>query len=425
MSYPNGFLSQLKGKANIVSIVGKDIDLKKSGSNLVGLCPFHSDSLPSLRVSLKRGTYKCFACDSGGDVLDWLQHYNKSSFGDAVKLLCEITGTELPPMDTYTAEEKQLWGQLSRALSKAQIIYTRGLQKSNLHREYLYQRGITDQTIKKFGLGVVGKGIAHFLKEDGFSEEVLLKAGIIATNEKGSTYDALRNRITIPLYSASGHLIGFSGRKGDGISGPKYLNTAETVLFKKSHELYGLHLAKPAIYKTDTAVIVEGYFDVISLHQAGEKRAIATMGTALTKEHLAVIFSHAKFLVLCFDGDKAGMRAAKNASKALLENFQDGMNISFIFLPEQQDPDDYIRKNGIDAWHATLNSAMQLSHFLLKMITYGGVPDSVEAITKSSLRAKSVLACINKDRAPIYYQALSSAIERTLGIKLQVESSNG
>lgn len=418
MAYPAGFLANLKDSADIVAVVSHDVILKKNGKVLTGLCPFHSDSKPSLRVDPVKRTYKCYACGEGGDALDWIQRTQNITFAEAVIALCALKGIDVPVDNTYSVEDKKYWGQLSRALIKAQAIYARGLQKSQIHRDYLAERGIQPSTVQKFGLGVVGQGISRFLTQDGFSSETLFDAGIVGKSENGRIYDALRNRITIPLYSSTGHLIGFAGRKGDSGTGPKYLNTAETQLFKKHRELFALNLAKAAIRKSETAVVVEGYFDVISLHQTGEERAVATMGTALTPDHLQVIFSHAKFLVLCYDGDKAGVLAAKRACPQLTEAIRDGNNISFVFLPDQLDPDEFIRQRGHDAWQSQLSQAIPLSEFLLQYITSGRQLHTVEEIAAASLRANSVISRINRNSAPVYFQAFKSAAEKALGVAL-------
>lgn len=424
MAYPTGFLANLKDSADIVAVIGHDIPLKKTGKVLTGLCPFHADSKPSLRVDPAKGTYKCYACGEGGDALDWIQHINQFSFAEAVTELCNRNGVDVPVDDQYSVEDKKHWSQISRALAKAQAIYTRGLQKSSPHQEYLQQRGITVSTIQRFGLGVVGKGISRFLIDDGFSQETLFDAGIIGKTDEGRFYDALRNRVTIPLHSSTGHLIGFAGRKGDNSAGPKYLNITETRLFKKHKELFALNLAKPAIRKSETAIVVEGYFDVISLHQAGEERAIAAMGTSLTPEHLNTIFSHAKFLVLCYDGDKAGIQAAKRACPRLIESIKDGNNISLVFLPGQSDPDEFIRSKGFEAWQAQLSLATPLSSFLLQYITSGRKLGTVEEIAAASIRANAILSRINLHAAPVYYQAFKSAAEQALGIALSDKEPN-
>ncbi|MFC6478639.1 DNA primase [Pseudomonas asuensis] len=416
-------MDDVRERVNLVELIGKTVKLKRSGANrYVGCCPFHDEKTPSFNISTEKNLYKCYGCPARGDAIQWMMSHHNLTFHDAVIQLSTLAGMELPATigsREENIERRQHLASLYQALKTAERIYIRGLDKSAAARRYLEQnRGLSSQTIQEFGLGVVATGVVSYMTST--PHVALVESGLACERDDKTVFDRFRHRIMIPIRNEVGNLIGFAGRslveKPDRTS--KYINSPETDLFHKCRELFALHRAKPAIRAARLAVIVEGYFDVMGLHQAGENKAVAPMGTAFTSQQLDRLLPHIDTLVFAFDGDKAGRQAGLQAALLTLETLPDSKSAKFVFLPEGEDPDSFIRANGLDAWNTLIKEAIPLSSFMASYITKNldrSVPETqVEAATK----AKEILARIKQ--APTFKSALQSHFEDLIGFKLQV-----
>lgn len=419
LHFSDDFLEHLRTQVDLVALIGQEVALKRSGKHMIGCCPFHEEKTPSFHVSPEKRSYRCYGCGAYGDAIEWVRHRQHLSFHEAVAHLANLCGVTMPKPEN-SHEERQQRKHLAahyQVLQEAQRIFTRGLDKSPTARKYLLeQRVLTQETINTFGLGVVAKGIIGLLTE---RRDALLAAGLAVQGDNNAVYDLFRHRIMIPIHNESGNLIGFAGRTmSKRADTPKYINSPETELFHKGRELYGLHLAKRSIRETGIAIVVEGYFDVIALHQAGETRAVAPMGTALTGQQTRRLLTHANNIVLAFDGDAAGRKAALSAASILLEELTDEKTARILFLPEGEDPDSFIRTHGMEAWQRQLEQAQPLSALLSDYVSSNGIDTNIpESQVVSARRALAILARIQ--HAPIYARALQARFENLIGFQME------
>ncbi|NWC90008.1 DNA primase [Pseudomonas reactans] len=417
--FNDSFLERLRDQVNLPELISREIKLKRSGRNFVARCPFHEDKRPSFSVSSERNTFRCYGCPAKGDAIEWMRKRFHLSFYDAVISLAKEYGVELPAAEVDEVEDKekrQRLGCYYQVLKETARIYQSGLAKSPAAHAYLHDtRGLTEETVQAFGLGVVTKGVISLLTRS--SEEVLIGAGLAARNDTG-LYDRFRHRIMLPIHNESGNLVGFAGRTllANPDRAPKYLNSPETEIFHKGKELYGLHQAKTAIRKAGLAIIVEGYFDVISAHQEGDKRVVAPMGTAITKDQIRRLYIHTDRITFAFDGDRAGRRAALSASVVLLEEIKDGQTAQFLFLPEGEDPDTFIRTHGLAGWDAALLEARPLSTFLGDYVAHRLDRSVPEQQVNAANKAKAILARTTK--ALMFRHALRLKFEDLVGVPL-------
>lgn len=387
---------------------------------MVACCPFHDEKTPSFTVTPDRNTYRCFGCGVKGDAIDWMRNRHHLSFPDAVIHLANLVGLALPGDRDETADTSQRkhLAALYLALKEAARIHTFGLSKSARAQYYLtHTRKLTAETIAKFGIGFVANGIIEVLAKN-IKLEVLIDSGLAGKNNDGVVYDRFRHRIMFSIHNESGELIGFGGRsmREKPNKTPKYINCPETEIFHKGRELYGLHLAKIAIRRTGLAVIVEGYLDVASLHQAGELRAVAPLGTVLSNQQARRLLVHADTVIVAFDGDKAGRKAALASAAVLLDEMHDGKAGKFLFLPEGEDPDSFIRANGIIAWIQAIEAATPLSRFLSDFVIHGLDRDMPESQVKAAEKANAILARIQ--HAELFKRAMQIKFEEIIGIPL-------
>ncbi len=343
-------IQQIKDRLNIVDVIGGYLQLKKAGVNYRGLCPFHSERTPSFNVSPARQIWHCFGCGEGGDVFAFVMRQENVEFKEALKILAQKAGVELPqfrPQDPKVQEEK---GLALRIVDFASRFYHQSLllpvgQKA---REYLAGRGLSEQTIKNWRVGFAPDNF-QFLKiallRKNITEEQMIKAGVCLRGERGGVYDRFRGRVTFPIFNYFGEAVGFSARilpeYDDGKTG-KYINSPEGPVYSKSRELFGLYFAKDSIRKKDEAVVVEGQMDCIAAHQAGFANTVATSGTALASDQLDILGRLTKNLKFCFDSDEAGLRASRRAGEAAL---QKGFRLKIIALKNAKDPDELIKKS--------------------------------------------------------------------------------
>ena len=367
-------VQQIKGKLSIVDVVSQYVKLERAGGALRARCPFHNERTPSFFVSADRGTYHCFGCNVGGDIFSFIEQIEGLDFKGALKILAEKAGV---PLVYEKRGERDSRERLFELLETATIFYASRLNDSA--REYLHKRGINDETIKSFRVGLAGEAwgeASDYLRGKGFSEKEILDTGLAKRGERG-LYDRFRSRIIFPIADSAGRVVGFSGRivppksgapvkteKSD-IEPPKYLNSPETELFHKSRILYAYDRAKQAMRKNNCAVLVEGQLDLISSHQAGWGNTIAVSGTAFTPEHAALISRMTENLVIALDADEAGIKAAGRAARAALRA---GLNVKVARLPEGKDPADLILESGKEAWTSAIRESKDVILFLLDVL---------------------------------------------------------
>lgn len=373
-------METLRNQADIVQVVSDRVVLKRAGRRFSGLCPFHSEKSPSFFVDPERRMYHCFGCGAGGDVFAFVMEVEGFSFAEAVRVLAERFGVPLESDDSGKGRvargERNL---IFEANTAALNLFRHGLLKSpkgKVARNYLEKRGVSEASIQNFGLGFVPEGwsyLGDYLRKKGFKDSLLEKAGLVIRSERGSFYDRFRNRVIFPIQDVTGKIIGFGGRSlGD--EKPKYLNSPETSVYQKTRSLYGLRQARQEIRKKRLAYIVEGYLDVIALHQYGISEVVAGLGTALTREHIQILRAYADTLVLVFDGDAAGVQAAERTAPLLLAQSVDAR---VFLLPQGEDPDTHVRNVGRDAFIEAASGAERLFPFLVRsaLDRFGRTPE--------------------------------------------------
>lgn len=355
-------LDQVREAADIVTIVGEHLTLRKVGRNHVGLCPFHGEKTPSFNVSREKGTYYCFGCKRGGDVIDFVMELEHVQFAEAVERLAHRSGIHLPPASPEAKRRKEEHDQIGEVLGAAQAIFARQVSEDR-PRAFLERRGVTLAAATEYGLGFArGEWRAlHDALHRRYAERLLVTAGLVVEGEGERLWDRFRDRVTIPIRSVRGGLIAFGGRSV-GDETPKYLNSPESAIFSKSHVLFALDRAVRAFGQTGRAIVVEGYFDCLALHQAGLTETVATLGTTLSEHHARELARRCPRVVVCFDGDAAGRQAAVNSVRTLLGA---NLDVSVLLLPQGRDPDDVARQEGAEAFRARVDAALSAPDFLL------------------------------------------------------------
>jgi DNA primase len=374
---PDAVIDEIRDRVDVVAVIGRHMELKRSGRTWKGCCVFHGEKTPSFHVYPEDKHFKCYGCGVHGDVFGFLQRLEGKEFPEVVRDLAREVGVEIPEAEEESADQKRRRkerNEILAACDAAARYWTArlGSRYGAGARGYLEERGVSEESIRRFRLGVAAdewSDLAPRLKEKGVGQAALVRAGLLVEKEKGGGYDRFRNRLMFPIAAMDGQVIGFGGRalpgSGKDDKGAKYINTPETALYKKSKVLYGLDLARESIRRTRRAVLVEGYFDVIGLHQAGVG-AVAVCGTALTPEHVELLARcDCREVTILFDGDSAGLAAPAKAAAAL---FPAGMAGKVAVLPAEagrSDPDEFARANGKAAVEALLGSAVPLSEFLI------------------------------------------------------------
>jgi len=358
---PDSFIEELLGRTDIVEIIERRVSLKRAGREFQACCPFHDEKTPSFTVSPQKQFYHCFGCGAHGSAISFLMNFEGLDFVDAVEDLARHAGLEVPREASRTARPSE---DLYEILAAAAEFYQEELKKSPEAVAYLKQRGLSGEVAKKYGIGFAPPGWDNLMTRLGTSDSRmarLKRAGMLSQGNSGE-YDKFRHRIMFPIHDRRGRVIGFGGRALDE-GGPKYLNSPETELFHKGRELYGLYLARNNQAKLDRILVVEGYMDVVALAQFGFNNCVATLGTATTSEQAELLFRSADEVVYCFDGDRAGRKAAWRALEATLPKLREGRQARFLFLPEGEDPDSLVRAKGAEAFSAALDDSQALSEF--------------------------------------------------------------
>lgn len=369
MRYTDDIIEEVRARNDIVDVVSQYVKLTKKGSSYFGLCPFHNEKTPSFSVTPGKQMYYCFGCGAGGNVFNFLMQYENFTFTEALEQLAEKSGVELPKMEYSAkmqaqAEEKASLLQINKEAAQY-FYYQLRTEKGRTAYEYLTKRGLSPQTMKQFGLGYSEKysnDLYRYLKKKGYKDELLKESGLFNVDEKRGMYDKFWNRVIFPIMDANSRVIGFGGRvMGDGK--PKYLNSPETKIFDKSRNLYGLHVARSSRKKY--LILCEGYMDVIAMHQAGFTNAVASLGTALTSGHASLIKRYTDEVLLLYDSDEAGIRAALRGIPILKEA---GISSKVVSLKPYKDPDEFIKALGGEAFEERLSQAMNSFMFQMEAL---------------------------------------------------------
>ncbi|MBI2787004.1 MAG: DNA primase [Legionella longbeachae] len=342
---PQPFIDDLLHRTDLVELVDSYVPLKKRGTSHVACCPFHNEKSPSFNVVAKKQFYHCFGCGASGNAISFVMNYLSLGFIEAVETLASRLGMTIP-RDGQT-EKNNASQDLYKLLSTVSLYYQKKLKEEGQPAiNYLRSRGLSGKIAKLYQLGFATDGWRNLEKAFPRDQHNLIVTGMLIKNDDGKIYDRYRNRIMFPIHDRHGRIIGFGGRVLDAEQKPKYLNSPETVIFQKSRELYGLHQILHQQKSVDYIIVVEGYMDVIALAQHGVMNAVATLGTATSTYHIQLLAKYSKALVFCFDGDNAGKQAAWRALESSLPHLNLGLDASFMFLPDGQDPDSLIRKEG-------------------------------------------------------------------------------
>ena len=363
------FVEQLKSSIDIVKVIGEYVRLRKVGNTgrYTGLCPFHQEKTPSFSVSQTRQFYKCFGCGVGGDALKFVMEVDGLTFPEALKLLAERNGIPMPQRSEYSDAESKLRSALYEMHLIAAGFFQAGLRgpQGAEARAYLARRAVSAEIIETFGLGFAessGQSLARYLAQEGFTPQQLEASGLLRRRDDGSgSYDGFRGRLMFPIHNESGKVIAFGGRAMREEDQPKYLNSPETPIYRKTSVLYNLHRARDGMRRFNRSILVEGYMDVIGVYAAGVKEVVASCGTALTNAQVRTIHRHSDTVVVNFDPDTAGANAAERAIQLLLD---EGLHVRVLTLDEGLDPDEYVKEKGAEAYRAKLDAASGYFHWL-------------------------------------------------------------
>ncbi|MCM8857238.1 MAG: DNA primase [Candidatus Thiodiazotropha sp.] len=413
---PTHFIDDLLNRVDVVDVINRRVPLKKAGRDYQACCPFHDEKTPSFTVSPQKQFYHCFGCGVHGSAIGFIMEYDNLGFVEAVEELAHSAGLEVP-REAGIDQGPDL-RPLYALMEEAGHFYRRQLKHhpdSSQAIDYLKSRGLSGEIAAAFGIGYAPQGWDNLLSALGKDKPTLsqlLECGL--TNEgDGKRYDRFRNRIIFPIRDPRGRIIGFGGRV-IGDDKPKYLNSPETPLFHKGRELYGLHEARQANNKIERLLVVEGYMDVVALAQHDILNAVATLGTATTHDHLELIFRTCPEVVFCFDGDRAGSDAAWKALLTSLPLMQDGREVKFLFLPEGEDPDTQVRKEGSDAFRQRIEQAQPLSQFLFHQLTHQVQMESIDGRAKLSQLTRPHL---EKLPSGVFRRMMFQHLEELVGIK--------
>ena len=422
------FINDLPNRVDIVGLINKRVALKKAGKDYKACCPFHEEKTPSFTVVPTKEIYHCFGCGESGGIIDFVMKYDHLSFVEAIETVAGESGISVVYDQTAKPVDKR-FERYNQIMTELNNFYQKQLKSSSTKNKvvsYAKKRGISGAIAKRFELGFAPPGWTNLFdqytdKEDSIKD--LLSMGMIVQkkDKKDDYYDRFRNRLMFPIHNAKGLVIGFGGRVLSPEDNPKYLNSPETPLFSKSKELYGLYHCRKYSRRIDSILVVEGYMDVIALHQQGITNVVATLGTATTPAHLQVLSRSADTIVFCFDGDKAGKDAAWKALKTSLPSITSGLIIKFLILPEGEDPDTIIKQESAKAFSKRIETAQTLSSFLIDHIKAEVPFDTIEGKTLFLEKSASLINMVNY---PIYRQQLIEGIANTVGQNIiQVEKA--
>lgn len=434
---PEVFIQELINRIDIVDVIDKNVPLKKAGANFTACCPFHNEKSPSFTVSPVKQFYHCFGCGASGTAISFLMEYQGVSFVEAVHELARMAGMVVPqemrPAGVDGAElvSQSVVSGMHEVLQEAVNYYRKELKHSPRAIAYLKDRGLSGEVAARFQIGYAPADWQNLkVVFPDYQAEMLSLAGLVVESEQGRRYDRFRDRVMFPIQDQRGQVVGFGGRiipdtlsvvsdsssKHEGGGGPKYLNSPETALFQKGHELYGLYLARRAIKEAGRVLVVEGYMDVVALAQYGIAYAVAALGTATTSFHIAKLMRQTEEIVFCFDGDLAGLKAAWRAAMNALPALTDNLRIYFLFLPGEHDPDSYVREFGREAFELGVRSALPLSQYIVQHLCAENKLQSQEDRVRFLNEAEPIL---NSIVAPRLALLLRKRIAELAGVSLE------
>ena len=420
---PRVFINDLLARTDIIDLIDARVKLKKQGKNYHACCPFHNEKTPSFTVNGEKQFYHCFGCGAHGNAIDFLMNYDKLEFVESVEELSAMHNLEVPyeagsgPSQIERHQRQSLY-QLMDGLN---AFYQQSLapQSAEPARQYLAQRGLSTEVIQHFAIGYAPPGWDNVLKRFGGNSEnrqALTDAGMLVTNDQGRSYDRFRERVMFPIRDKRGRVIGFGGRVlGDAL--PKYLNSPETDIFHKGRQLYGLYEAQQSQPEPSRLLVVEGYMDVVALAQYGISYAVASLGTSTTADHIQLLFRVTDTVVCCYDGDRAGRDAAWRALETALPYMTDGRQLRFMFLPDGEDPDTLVRKEGKEAFEARMEHAQPLSTFLFNSLMPQVDLSSPDGRARLSTLALPLISQVPGETLRIY-------LRQDLGNKLGILDDN-
>lgn len=421
MKIPEEKIQEIREATDIVELVSQHVTLKKRGKTYLGLCPFHNEKTPSFNVDPVRHFYHCFGCGAGGNVFTFLMAMEKIGFPEAVRQLAQKAGIAMPEHaeDDFAIKETE---QLYHVNQFAAAFFVRCLKETEAGgkaKRYFTERGFTDEMLETFGIGYAPKtweGLVQAAKKEGISTAALMKAGVVVESQRGTgAYDRFRGRLMFPITNASGRVVGFGGRLlVDEPRQPKYLNSPETPIYQKSRLVYGLAQAKTAIREQGQVLLVEGYTDVVRLHQAGLPHVVATSGTALTHDQARLMKRYAKRVALVYDGDSAGLEAAQRGAEVLLAG---GLDVSIVPLPPGSDPDTFVRASGAEGLAALIETGKSFIDFRLSRLTEAG---RLKTVADRAEAARGLLETIRKIPEPIERDLSMKSVAEKLDVDLRV-----
>lgn len=388
---PRSFIDDLLVRVDIVDLIDSHVPLKKSGSSYVARCPFHTEKTPSFAVTRNKQLYHCFGCGAGGNAISFLMDYSHLDFVEAIEDLADFAGVQVPRESSNTVVKKHNSSEIFQVLEQATGYYIQQLRENEQAKsavDYLKHRGVSGEMAQEFQIGFAPDSWDSLQKR--FKARQLVDAGLAISKDSGSVYDRFRGRVVFPIRDKRGRVLGFGGRVLDD-SLPKYLNSPETAVFKKGREVYGLYELLAKNSKPERIVVVEGYMDVIALAQFGVGYAVATLGTATSKEHLELLFRFTNEVVFCFDGDKAGKEASWRAVLAAFPSLRDGRQVKIIQLPLGVDPDTFVREQGLQEFEGRVTTAQALSAYFFERLSHGLNLDGMEGRASLVNKAKTYL----------------------------------
>ncbi|WP_340614054.1 DNA primase [Xenorhabdus thailandensis] len=405
---PRAFINDLLARTDIIDLIDVRVPLKKKGKNHQACCPFHNEKTPSFTVNGDKQFYHCFGCGAHGNAIDFLINYDRLEFVESIEELAAMHGLEIP-YETGSGSsqiERHQRQNLYQLMEKLNSFYQHSLETPSAQsaRQYLAQRGLSEEIIQRFAIGFAPAGWNNTLKRFAHNAEErkqLNNVGMLVTNDNGRTYDRFRERVMFPIRDRRGRVIAFGGRVlGDEL--PKYLNSPETEIFHKGRQLYGLYEAQQSHNTLTRLLVVEGYMDVVALAQFGIDYAVASLGTSTTAEHVQLLFRTTDNVICCYDGDRAGRDAAWRTLETALPYLNDGRQLRFMFLPDGEDPDSLVRKEGREAFEQRMEKALTLSTFLFESLLPQVDLSNPEGATKLSSLAMPLISLIPGETLRLY-----------------------
>ncbi|MFR7991313.1 MAG: DNA primase, partial [Anaerovoracaceae bacterium] len=366
MGFSNQTIESLKNQVNIIDIVGRCVPLKRAGSNYKGVCPFHSEKTPSFVVSEQKQIFTCFGCGASGDVIEFVQRYYNLDFNEAIEKIAGEYGITLEK-NAYN-DRREIYYKVNKMA--AGFFYRAFTERANKGYAYMKRRGISPAVLKKFGIGYADEqwdSLFRYLQSQGVDKKIILELGL-ASESRGKCYDKFRDRVIFPIINTAGKVIGFGGRAIDGRDNPKYLNSPESRIFQKKNNLYGLNISRQSAGKAGYIILVEGYMDVIALYQSGVENVAASLGTALTENQAKLIKRYTKDVVLSYDADGAGRAAALRGIEILKS---EDCKVKVLHVDDGKDPDEYIKKNGKEAFLQLVQGALPYADYKLESAKTG------------------------------------------------------